>query len=647
MSFIKDTRVNASGIFSSSNIPVVSISREPPSKGGFAYNRDDEIDRENGILYYGDGTQWIKVANESEIIHLLALIANLQSQVTTLSNQLAATNSQLAIVGENTPLNVNFIWLGLPPLALYQYTWGNVQNQIRNMVAGVGSTDANGMSVFGAPFFDGHLSPGVPNPPGDYHGWLNTADFTDVYFNPLFDGLYTNFTGGATVMVTEIVPKVLLLKIEVGYLGGNLTTLATDFITNITTPTSIASLALGVANFAALHPETSSRVQLPYQQSTLLMNDPPTISTFTTDNYIQASSTGQILNDVFSVITTLLSFVPVVGSAIGAGFSILQSALDIVSATQTVGVQTASPSVPWTNNNNFPNKAWTSNSSFLSYNVTESLLYIENVQTFVPNPPPVARTPANWNVVSNVPNNGLLGPWVNGVVSLGAGYQCRVSVDENIQAGPALFTITHFYQDAPLAPDLGNPGLIQAIEVKSGTSATVPLDGGGFNIKGTWSSQGYNVNDVVVVGGVAYAAILAVPGVALPQPSPPNAAFWAAGGIVNAGVWAPATIYSSITPDVVSFNGFPYTCVAQYQPPAAQPSPPNITYWEVLSAGGSVFSSYKYAQFSVEFSINNPNITDLFDNPVPAGWNAVYINGSLFAVFDGFTWHQSPTLMNP
>src|SRR5205085_9232206 len=117
------------------------------------------------------------------------------------------------------PLNISFIWRSLPPVAFYQYVWSNPLNQIRNMLAGIGSTDSNEQSVFGAPFYDGTGPPGVPNPPGDYSGWLNTQNFQDTYFNPKFDQLYQSHTPSNVTMVTEVIPKTSLIKIEVGYLG--------------------------------------------------------------------------------------------------------------------------------------------------------------------------------------------------------------------------------------------------------------------------------------------------------------------------------------------------------------------------------------------------------------------------------------------
>jgi hypothetical protein len=478
------------------------------------------------------------------------------------------------------------------------------------------------------------------------------TNFQGTYFNPKFDQLYQAHTSQNLTMVTEVLPKTALIKVEVGYLGGSISTFGADFVTNITSQKSVASLALGVSNFFSLHPETSARVQLPFQNATLLINDPPSPSTFTDNPYIQASRVGQILDTVFGFVFKLASFVPVIGDFSGSAFEVIKAGLDLAQAVSNVGVQVPSTSLPFTDQNStggantFPLKSWVTNESFVTYTVTESMNYVNGGSLAPPNPPPIPRDFTNWHV-SSVSLGTSQGPWVNGVVSLGAGYQCRLQMRQTTTLGPALLPVTHFYEDAPIAPTLGQPGLIPNTDVKPGVSSKLPLDGGGFSIQGAWTSQGYNVNDVVTIGGVAYACILATPGPAAPQPGPPNATFWEQiTGLVNRGAWDPATIYN--IGDYVQFQSLNYTCVFIYNPTAPQPTPPNVTYWTPLTPSSNlVTSTYKYVQYLTELSVNNPNINDINGLPVPAGWNAVFLNGVLYGVFDGLVWHQSDNLINP
>ena len=63
----KDASFNTTRSFSVAKVPSGNKASIYPEKGNIMYNIPDEVANQNGIMYYGDGTSWVKIASTADM----------------------------------------------------------------------------------------------------------------------------------------------------------------------------------------------------------------------------------------------------------------------------------------------------------------------------------------------------------------------------------------------------------------------------------------------------------------------------------------------------------------------------------------------------------------------------------------------------
>ena len=419
-------------------------------------------------------------------------------------------------------------------------------------------------------------------------------------------------------IVQESVPITDVFTLEVGYLQ-NQSTLVSDFNTLITPATTITELTANKSTFDQLHQETG-KIQLPFAQGTLVTDLPVGPSTHIRNEYFEESNTD-VDTHIATIVRTAISFIPVVGSIIAAGVTVIEAAinigLELTNANDAniafpdnfrgIPVDASTVAWPYTSENTFPRNVWGVEYGYVTKSVTERKYRWSqtNPGPDILQPPPDpfagALKTIDWNLFRSATTRTPRreGPWVLHEEALSLGPALSLNVANDITREVKLFLQSHMYVDWPTTDIPGTSGLL-AIGARQVKRSALPdfniLNGFPLRVRGQWSPfLRYVAGDVAGYLGQSYLRIKS-----LPESAP-------FGDINDTTLWEPLV-------DMVPLS--------------------------------KTESEYKYAQYIITATIDR-NILGLQGQVIDPNWNAIYINGQLYGVFDGLTWVFGDNLLNP
>lgn len=384
-----------------------------------------------------------KIHDENDII---------QTNITTIQNNITEIKGDI-------PLVVQQIWLTQPPVVARRVTWENTEHQARAVVLGART-----------PPFD----------PRPTHLSVQTSDLGTTE-DPIALGLYSAETPDRVTTVTEMMPKSVRIKVEVGKLGGNTLNLEND-VKPLEAATSMKALNSSMALFEELHPLQGVKLRLK-DQVAVFLGDEGTNTELVKLPYVQPSSLGgtieKFLGYGFQAVRFVTGIAYIDYSYVEAGVKLIQTVSDLIQPDLVPSLE-----LPFEGETKYPVSKWEGNEASIVKITTELIDYVVDaddpstpsditpIPTYVNNPPIPYTNTINSSLLQQGLSIRIFGPWVDGVVVSGSGWQIRMSTVRTDRVYARLFPATHIYTSLPRTTTLGTPGILTGVTVKGDTQPT-------------------------------------------------------------------------------------------------------------------------------------------------------------------------------